>query len=187
MRIQKSPYVGLLSDESLDIAVQKKLVLFFKILVDGKSKIEFATNVEVKDGKVETIYAAVLKYLKESTVLVKKLSGLGTDGASVMTGCLNGLAVRLQQVSGKIVAVMWCVAHKLAHWAAKAEPYLVQYEEIVIGIYNFFQYSAVGYNKLKDLKNLMNQNVKRFKKPSHWYVGCQLMKLWKPFILPGHF
>ena len=45
-RIQKSPYVGLMLDESLDIAVQKKLVLFFKILVEGKSKIEFATNVK---------------------------------------------------------------------------------------------------------------------------------------------
>ena len=167
-RIQKSPYVGLMLDESLDIAVQKKLVLFFKILVEGKSKIEFAANVEVKDGKAETIYAAVLKYLEESNVPVKKLSGLGTDGASVMTGRVNGLAVRLQQVNGKIVAV-WCVAHKLAlvaHWAAKAVPYLVQYEEIVIGIYNFFQYSAVRYNKLKELKNLMNQKVKRFKKPT---------------------
>ena len=92
-RIQQSPYVGLMLDESLDIAVQKKLVLFFKILVEGKSKIEFAANVEVKDGKAETIYAAVPKYLEESNVPVKKLSGLGTDGASVMTGRLNGLAV----------------------------------------------------------------------------------------------
>ena len=49
-------------DESLDIAVQKKLVLFFKILVEEKSKIEFAANVEVKDGKAETISAAVMKY-----------------------------------------------------------------------------------------------------------------------------
>lgn len=79
-RIQKSPYVGLMLDESLDIAVQKKSVLFFKILVDRKSNIEFATNVEVKDGKAETIYATVLKYLKESNVPVKKLYGLGTDG-----------------------------------------------------------------------------------------------------------
>ena len=66
---------------------------------------------------------------------------------------------------------MWRVAHKLAlhvvaHWAAKAVPYLVQYEEIVIGIYNFFQYSAVRYDKLKELKKLMNQKVKRFKKPT---------------------
>lgn len=170
-------------DESLDIVVQKKLVLFFNILLDGKSKIEFAAVVEVKDGNSETIYAAVLKYLEESNVPVKKLSGLDTDGASVMTVRLNGLAVWLQRVNGIIVAV-WCVAHKLAlvaHWAAKAVPYLVQYEEIVIGIYNFFQYSAVSYNKFKELKSLMNQKVKRFKKPTQ----VRWLKLWKPFILPG--
>ena len=94
-RFQKSPYVGLMLDESLDIAVQKKLVLFFKILVEGKAKIEFAAIVELKDGKAETIYAAVLKHLEDSNVPVKKLSGLGTDSVSVMTGRLNGLAVRL--------------------------------------------------------------------------------------------
>jgi len=87
--------------------------------------------------------------------------------------------VRLQRGNGKIVAV-WCVAHKLAvaHWAAKALPYLVQYEEIVIGIYNFFQYSAVRYNKLKELKNLMNQRVKRFKKPRQvrWLSSCEAVE-----------
>lgn len=92
-RIEKSPYVGRMLDESLDIVVQKKLVLFFNILLEGKSKIEFAAVVEVKDGNSETIYAAVLKYLEESNVPVKKLSGLDTDGASVMTVRLNGLAV----------------------------------------------------------------------------------------------
>ena len=93
---------------------------------------------EVKDGKAETIYAAVLKYLEQSNVPVKKLSGLGKDGASVMTGPFNGLGVRIQRANVKIVA-MWCVAHQLAivaQWAAKAVPYLVQYEEIVICIYN---------------------------------------------------
>ena len=167
-RIKATPFVGLMLDESLDIAVQKKLVLFFKILVLGKAKIEFAANVEVKDGKAETIYSAVLNHLNSNNIPVKKLSGLGTDGASVMKGRHNGLAVRLQRLNAKIVAV-WCVAHKLAlvaHWAAKDVPYLVKYEEIVIGIYNFFQYSAVRYNKLKELKNLMNQKVKRFKKPT---------------------
>ena len=97
-----------------------------------------------------------------------------------MTGRLNGLAVRLQRVNGKIVAV-WCVAHKLAlvaHWAAKTVPYLVQYEEIVIGIYNFFQYSAVRYNKLKELKNLMDKKVKRFKKPNQvrWFSAYEAVE-----------
>ena len=59
-RESHSPLVDLKLDERLDIAVQKKLVLFFKILVLRKAKIEFAANVEVKDGKAETIYSAVL-------------------------------------------------------------------------------------------------------------------------------
>ena len=73
-------------DESLDIAVQKKLVLFFKKLVEGKSKVEFAANAKVKGGNTETINAGVLKYLEESNVPVKKHSGLHKEGASMMTG-----------------------------------------------------------------------------------------------------
>ena len=90
-RIKHSPLVDLMLDESIDIAVQKKLVLFFNILVLRKAKIEFAANVEFKDGKAETIYSAVLNYLNSYKIPVKKLSGLGTDGTSVMTGCHNGL------------------------------------------------------------------------------------------------
>lgn len=62
--------------------------------------------------------------------------------------------------------------------SAKAVPYLVQHKEIVIGIYNFFQYSAVRYNKLKELKNLLNQKVKRFKKPMQvcWLSRCEAVK-----------
>ena len=90
-RIKHSPLVDLRLDESLDIAVQKKLVLFFKILVLRKAKNEFAANFEFKDGKAETIYSAVLNNLNSNNIPVKKLSGLGTDGTSVMTGCHNGL------------------------------------------------------------------------------------------------
>lgn len=62
--------------------------------------------------------------------------------------------------------------------SAKVVPYFVQHEEIVIGIYNFFQYSAVRYNKLKELKNLLNQKVKRFKKPMQvcWLSTCEAVK-----------
>ena len=47
-------------DESLDIAVHKSSI--FQDTCSGKSKIEFAANVEVKDCKAETIYSAVLIY-----------------------------------------------------------------------------------------------------------------------------
>lgn len=50
-RIQKSPYVGLMLDESLDIAVQKKLVLFFKILVEESPKLNLLPMLKRRMGK----------------------------------------------------------------------------------------------------------------------------------------
>lgn len=99
-----------------------RLLIAAQILPNSVKLVDFiSANVEVKDGKAGTVYAAILKYLEGSNIPVEKLFGLGTDGASVMTGCLNGLAVRLRRVNGKIVAV-WCVAHKLAlvaYWTRK--------------------------------------------------------------------
>ena len=105
----------------LTISSSEKVGSIFKIVVLGKAKIEFAANVEVKDGKAETINFAVLNYLNSNNILVKKLSGLKTNGT---LGCHNGSAVQLQRLNAKIVSV-WCVAHKLAlviHWAFKVTP-----------------------------------------------------------------
>ena len=112
-------------DESLDIAVHKSSI--FQDTCSGKSKIEFAANVEVKDCKAETIYSAVLSYRNSKNIPMKKLSRLGTDGALVMTGCHNGFAVWLQRVNAKTFSV-WFVAPKItlvARWASKAVPDLV--------------------------------------------------------------
>ena len=105
----------------LTISSSEKVGSIFKIVVLGKAKIEFAANVEVKDGKAETINFAVLNYLNSNNTLMKKLSGLRTNGTLVMTGCHNGSAVQLQ----RLIVSVWCVAHKLAlviHWAFKVTP-----------------------------------------------------------------
>ena len=44
----------------LTISSSEKVGSIFKIVVLGKAKIEFAANVEVKDGKAETINFAVM-------------------------------------------------------------------------------------------------------------------------------
>ena len=53
--IQDSPFVGIMLDESLDISVQKKLVVYLKLVCDGQPMLQFGENVEVKDGRAETI------------------------------------------------------------------------------------------------------------------------------------
>ena len=113
-RIKNSPFIGLMVDESIDIAVQKKLVLYCKIVHLGEAKIEFGANEEVKDGKANTIVTAILEFLQENDLEMRVVTGLGTDGAATMLGCREGVAVQLKRHNPRLVST-WCVAHRIAH------------------------------------------------------------------------
>ena len=155
-------------DESLDIATNKKLILFCKILYDNQLRIEFCANISIQDGKAETVYNCIVNWLRDVGINVKRVSGIGTDGASVMTSCRTGVGVRMKSRNDKIVHV-WCAAHRLAlvsYWAAKRVPYLQVVNEMLIAIFNFYQYSAPRYAKVRELQKLMGQKVKKFKKPT---------------------
>ena len=167
-RLQASPFIGLMLDESLDVAVQKKLTIFCKTIENGESITTFGANVEVKDEKAATIVAALTEFLRNVNVPVNKVSGIGTDGANVMVGSKTGVVVRLQSENPKIVGT-WCVAHRLAlvcSWAAKGNDYLQIVKTALVNIFNFYHYSACRYNKIRELKNLMAMKVKKFKRPT---------------------
>ena len=62
-----SKFIGLLIDESVDIAVFKKLVIYLQVVVKGRVKMYFAANKDVTDGRADTIMAAlkVWTYLRK--------------------------------------------------------------------------------------------------------------------------
>ncbi|PVD24738.1 hypothetical protein C0Q70_15223 [Pomacea canaliculata] len=166
-RIKES--IGIMLDESLDVAVQKKLVIFCRVIDEGVGQTEFAANIEVKDGKADTITQAIMDFLHDVDVPLERVSGIGTDGAAVMVGRLNGVVVKLQKQNPKLVGT-WCVAHRLAlvcQWASKSVPYLETVQTTLANIFDFFHYSACRYNKLRELKELMKTQVRKFKKPTN--------------------
>ena len=167
-RIKQSPFLGIMVDESLDIAVQKKLVIYCKIAHLGEAKVEFGVNVEVENGTALTVRNAIMTFLEENDLNVHKVTGLGTDGAAAMIGRIDGVAVKMKRENPKMVST-WCVAHRLAlvaHWAAMKVDYLKTVQTTLVNVYTFFQYSAVRYNKLRQLKSVMNVQVKKFRKPT---------------------
>ena len=152
VRIKNSPYIGVMVDESLDIATTKKLVTFCKIIHNNELKIEFCANIDVINGTAETIYTAITDWLASVGVNINKVSGFGSDGAAVMTGKRTGVGVRLQQINLRIIHI-WCTAHRVAlvsYWASKRVPYLQKVQEILVNIYNFYEYSAPRYNKIRE-------------------------------------
>ena len=93
------------SDESTDIAILKQLVLVGRYLTDSGVKTSFLHIGDIMNGKAETIEGAILHYLGNKTLQITKLCAFGSDGASVMTGRLTGVAVRLQGHSPNMIAV----------------------------------------------------------------------------------
>ena len=94
VRIRNSSYLGLMVDESLDIASNKKL-MFCRIHVinGGQVRVELSANISIEDGKADTVYDTIIQWLQDNGININKVSRFGKDGASVMTGRLNGVRV----------------------------------------------------------------------------------------------
>ena len=97
-KVKRASCFALLCDEVFDIANNEQLVTFIKYIDPDSSKAttQFLSNKNLlttsESANAETIKSTVLTQMAESKLEVSKLTGLATDGASVMTGKRNGIA-----------------------------------------------------------------------------------------------
>ncbi|PFX15955.1 hypothetical protein AWC38_SpisGene19803 [Stylophora pistillata] len=74
-----------------------------------------------------------------------KMTGFGSDGASVMRGKNNGVSKQMKDDSPFLVSIH-CMAHRLAlctSQAANGIPYLAKFKEILTDLYRYFDKSAL--------------------------------------------
>ena len=156
--IQNSPFIAILADESVDIAVYKKLDIYIRLVKDNEPCTRFVGNRNAPDGKAETIYNALMNFMEEKNINCgTKLVGLGSDGASVMMGRHSGVGVRLKSVAPFLVHTH-CVAHRLAlctSQAAKSVKLLDEYQTLLTNLFNFYSNLAVRYNKLREIQSIL--------------------------------
>ena len=130
--LQSNDLFSLMTDESTDIAVLKQLVLVGRYVTGSRIK-TFLCITDIPNGTAKTIKETILKFLNEKSLDITKLCAFGSDGASVMTGRLSGVAVRLTHHSSRMIAVH-CVNHRLELAAAHASdsiPYLKQFKSLL--------------------------------------------------------
>ena len=118
--LQESPFIGLVIDESTDVAVYKKLVIYARIVINGQPFIHFVRDVNIIDGKAETIVKALEVFFAEKGLAMSKVTSLASDGASVMVGRKNGVGARLCSEYVPYLVQVHCIAHGLALAAANA-------------------------------------------------------------------
>ena len=110
MRIRNSPFVGIGIDESTDRATEKHLVMIIRYVSLGICKTEFLKCVRVVDGKAATVYDAVKSVAVEYHFDMRKVVGLGSDGASVMASDLNGVNGLMKRDNPHIIFL-----HRVCH------------------------------------------------------------------------
>ena len=128
---------------------------------ETKNQIEMCllNNVEITECKAgaEVIASKVMMELKDKGVDVNKFIGIGTDGASVMTGRKNGVVKRLRDQCPSLVGVH-CAAHRCALAASQATkdiPEMEWYSRVVTNVFRFFSNSALRENKLREIQELL--------------------------------
>ncbi|XP_070545566.1 zinc finger protein 862-like [Ptychodera flava] len=165
---------SLITDESTDITVSKKLVIYCRLLNSAfLPETHFLSNIKVEDGTAAVITQELIKVLEGIGAQPSRLTGFGSYGASVMTGRKSGVAARLKSsVNEKLISIH-CLAHKLAlcsSQAAKQVEYINNYQETITGIFYFFKRSAVRVSKIEKIQLLLDEPSLRYKEVHavHW-------------------
>ena len=108
--VHNSSTVGILCDESTDIANLKQLMVFAKYLVAGLPQTRFLKVVSLQDGKAETIEQKLVEVCQTYKIPLTKIFVFGSDGASVMVGKSSGVATRLKKHNSEMISIH-CGAH----------------------------------------------------------------------------
>ena len=166
--LDNSLCIGLMCDESTDISINKELIIFARVVLPNCGvHYRYLQTVELADGRAETIEKALLPCLDNYGLRMDKVSGFGSDGASVMVGRKTGVATRLKRNNPSMLSIH-CINHRLALGASQSidtVKYLHKFNEILVGIFKFYHYSSVRQHALKEIQAICNDPVLKFKEP----------------------
>ena len=113
------------------------------------------TNVRLEYGTGKAISEKVKTIMEEKGLKLGKVMGLGTDGASVMTGTGEGVTGHLLRENPMMVNIH-CMAHRLALVSSQAGAsvkYMKEYQEILTGIYYYMKASSCRIDRLQLVQN----------------------------------
>ena len=141
--IHRSPFVSIFADESTDIGMSKKLVVFCRVLDPDTCtpKTYFLENVKVSSGTGQVVSQAILDCLEKREIPMSKIMGFGSDGAKAMTGRKEGVTGHLLR-ENPVILNFHCIAHPLAlvsSQAANEIPHMMDYQETLTSLFLLFQ------------------------------------------------
>lgn len=164
--VGNSPF-SIIVDESTDVSTEKLLCINIKYYSDKSNniKLQFLTFISVIRTTSEDLYNAITNFLSANKFNLKKLIGVGTDGASNMCGENNSLFTLKKKLNLSNLVLVKCVCHSLHLCSSKAsEVFADEIDFLLRETYNWFKYSTIRQSKYKEIFNLINLDSGKFSK-----------------------
>ena len=166
--LKASPFIAIIVDESMDIAIYKKLIVYMQYVDgDGKVQVKFVEDRDVVNGTAETLVDAITMMLMEMDIPMDKIVSLGSDGPAVMTGWHNGVGVRMSRMCPVFFHIHYA-AHRLSlavSQSAKEVKVVKEYQQTIHHVYVYYANSAVRYNELRAIQELLDDTTVTLKEP----------------------
>ena len=166
-KLADSPFIAILADESTDISNTQRMTIT-AIVIDpftSQPNTIFIQDLEYEDGSGAGLTSEILKQLEQRNLPYHKVIGLGTDGASVMTGQGKGVFGRMKEVNPHIVNIH-CMAHRLAlctSQAANTIPMLKKYQEWLTQLFYYFKHSALREKQLHKIQEILDHPTLKYR------------------------
>ncbi|XP_052227215.1 zinc finger protein 862-like [Dreissena polymorpha] len=165
-QIKKSTVFSLTLDESTDRGNLKRMIMYAQFCTEAGLEYALLSNKQIEEGSAcaRNIVEMVVSELKSKALDIRNMVGIGTDGASVMTGRKGGVVTLLKEESLALVGVL-CAAHRVSlatSQAAKLVPEMEKNSRTITSVFRYFDNSALRSNRLRAVQKLLNMPQLKF-------------------------
>ncbi|CAI7749545.1 unnamed protein product [Closterium sp. NIES-53] len=155
--IRESPYLGIQLDESTDRRRGKHLIVYLSFLRSNTPVTEFFAHLTVEQCDAGSLQAVLLTHLESTGLDLERISGISTDGASVMVGSQTGLVARFRARIPHLAGFHY-IAHRealAAKDAAEAYPDLDIVDHVVRSLAELLGRSGKFHLRFKELQEVL--------------------------------
>ena len=163
-----SLYIGIMLDESTDVSSTQYLVVNIRYLFKNEVKEKFCALLELNKADADGILSVLLGFLTECH-LVDKVAAISTDGAAVMMGKENGVAIKLKEYTqNKNIIINHCLSYRVNLGAKDVwanETSLVNFNSTIHSLCSFFSKSAKKTQILDEEQQTLLKSQLKLLKP----------------------
>ena len=167
-RLRKSPFLSILADESTDVASKEEMSICARWVEGGKAVEHFLSILRARKVDAQSLTKCLLDFIRDKSIEIKKIRGLGFDGASTMSGAKSGVQLRVRLHAPSALYVH-CRCHQLQLASVHAADEHTEVKRMfgtLLALWKTFHYSPKKAEKLTEIQKVLDAPELKVIKPS---------------------